>query len=137
GAAIYFGKGGCTRCHAIAGRGGVSGPDLTSIGHQRPLNLLREAVLDPGKRIAPGYQQATLHLRSGQTLSGVLRDYTTYNYTLQDAQGQLHFLKAADVTDSRILPGTPMHGDYSKTLTADERRDLIKFLSRQSARGEQ
>jgi hypothetical protein len=30
-----------------------------------------------------------------------------------------------------------MPGDYSKTLTADERRDLIKFLSRQSARGEQ
>jgi putative heme-binding domain-containing protein len=137
GAAIYFGKGGCTRCHAIAGRGGVSGPDLTSIGHQRPLNLLREAVLDPGKRVAPGYQQATLHLRSGRTLSGVLRDYTTYTYTLQDDQGELHFVKAADVTDSRLLPGTPMPGDYSKTLTADERRDLIKFLSRQSARGEQ
>jgi mono/diheme cytochrome c family protein len=50
GAAVYFGKGGCTRCHAIAGRGGVSGPDLTSIGHQRPLNLLREAVLDQQRR---------------------------------------------------------------------------------------
>jgi hypothetical protein len=27
--------------------------------------------------------------------------------------------------------------DYRQALTADERRDLIKFLSRQSARGEQ
>jgi cytochrome c oxidase cbb3-type subunit III len=137
GAAVYFGKGGCTKCHAIAGKGGVTGPDLTSIGHQRPLNLIREAVLDPGRRIAPGYQRATLHLKSGKTLEGVLRDYTTYNYTLQDEAGQLHFVKAVDVADQRILPGSPMPANYRETLTASERRDLIKFLSRQSARGEQ
>ncbi len=135
GAAVYFGKGGCTQCHAIAGKGGLSGPDLTSVGHQRPLNLIREAVLDPARRIAPGYQRATLHLKSGKTLNGVLRDFTTYDYTLQDAKGDLHFVKAADVSDSRLLPGSPMPSNYKDSLTATERRDLIKFLSRQSARG--
>lgn len=135
GGAIYFGKGGCTGCHAIAGKGGLSGPDLTSIGHQRPLNLIREAVLDPARRIAPGYQRATLHLKSGHTLNGVLRDYTTYDYTLQDAKGELHFVKAADVSDSRLLPGSAMPANYKDSLTAAERRDLIKFLTRQSARG--
>jgi hypothetical protein len=87
------------------------------------------------RRIAPGYQRATLHLKSGKTLNGVLRDYTTYDYTLQDAKGDLHFIKAADVSDSRLLPGSPMPSNYKDSLTATERRDLIKFLSRQSARG--
>lgn len=137
GAALYFGKGGCTQCHAIAGKGGLLGPDLTSIGHQRSLNLIREAVLDPNRRISPGYQRATLHLKSGQTLDGVLRDYSNYDYTLQDAKGELHFVKADQVADRRLLPGSPMPANFKDTLTATERRDLIKFLSRLSARGAQ
>jgi hypothetical protein len=41
------------------------------------------------------------------------------------------------VTDQRILPGSPMPANYRELLTAAERRDLIKFLSRLSARGAQ
>ena len=61
---IYFGKAGCNKCHALRGAGGSLGPDLTNAGGSWPLNQIRDALLDPNKRIADGYQPATIHLKS-------------------------------------------------------------------------
>ncbi len=133
GRGIFLGKGGCRNCHALRGEGGSLGPDLTNIGGSRPLNLIQEGVLDPGKRLAEGYQPAVLHLKSGKTLTGVLRDYTNYTMTLVDNAGDLFLLRTADVTDRQLSMKSPMPS-YKDRLTALEQRDLIKFLSRQSAR---
>jgi cytochrome c oxidase cbb3-type subunit 3 len=133
GRAIYFGKGGCRNCHALRGQGGSLGPDLTNVGGSRPLNQIREGVLEPEKRLAEGYQPAVLHLKSGKTLTGVLRDYTNYTLTLVDNDGNLHLLKASEVTDRQLSMKSPMPS-YRDKLTTTEQRDLIKFLSRQSAR---
>src|SRR5438552_7606113 len=46
-----YGKGGCTNCHMVRSRGGYLGPDLSSIGLMRPYRLLREALLEPSKRL--------------------------------------------------------------------------------------
>src|SRR5260370_37834062 len=47
GASIFFGKGGCSGCHMIRGRGGFIGPELTDIGTLRPLTQLRGSLLKP------------------------------------------------------------------------------------------
>ena len=133
GRGIFLGKGGCPKCHALNGQGGSLGPDLTNSGGSRPLNQIREAVLEPDKRLAEGYQPAVLHLKSGKTLTGVLRDYTNYSMSLVDNAGNLYLLKASDVTDRQLSMKSPMPS-YKDKLTATEQRDLIKFLSRQSAR---
>jgi putative heme-binding domain-containing protein len=136
GRAIFLGKGGCLKCHTLRGQGGSLGPDLTNVGGSRPLNQIREGVLEPAKRLAEGYQPAVLHLKSGRTLTGVLRDYTNYTLTLVDNSGALYLLKASDVTDRQLSMKSPMPS-YKDRLTATEQRDLIKFLSRQSARREE
>jgi len=133
---IFMGKGNCRQCHAIGGQGGSLGPDLTNIGGSRPLNQIREAVLDPDKRLAEGYQPAVLHLKSGKTLTGVLRDYTNYSMSLVDNGGNLYLLRMAEVSDRQLSMKSPMPS-YKEKLTTAEQRDLIKFLSRLSARREQ
>src|SRR5690348_78225 len=35
---VFTGAGGCSRCHMIRGRGGLIGPDLSSVGAQLSLN---------------------------------------------------------------------------------------------------
>ena len=54
GEAIFFGKEGCSGCHAIMGRGGNLGPDLSNIGATRRLGEIREAILNPKAEATPG-----------------------------------------------------------------------------------
>ena len=48
---FFFGKGGCSSCHMISGRGFASGPDLSAIARQLTLSELRESLTDPSARI--------------------------------------------------------------------------------------
>jgi cytochrome c oxidase cbb3-type subunit III len=134
GADVFYHKGGCVRCHAIAGQGGKLGPDLTNIGAQRSAGHLREAILLPSERLAAGYQPAKAVLADGRTLRGVVRNYTNYSVQFQDTEGQLHLLDTADLKDLRLERESPMPADYSKRLTPADVNNLLAFLARQAVR---
>jgi cytochrome c oxidase cbb3-type subunit 3 len=134
GEALFWGKAGCASCHRIRGRGGALGPDLSNAGATRPLPKLREAIVDPDADGAPGYRAATVVLRNGRTLRGVARNRTNYSLQLQDAEGELHLLSAADISEMILSKGSPMPKDFSKRLTAQEIEDIVAYLSRQSTR---
>lgn len=133
GAGVFGSKGECSRCHMIAGRGGYLGPDLTNVGMLRSLNQIREAVQKPSERWTEGYQAVTAHLKSGRKIEGVLRDRTNYALTILDATGQLHLLKQNEVTDYRLSTRSLMPETRGR-LSAEEIRDVIRFLSRQAIR---
>src|SRR5690348_9974307 len=48
GQSLFFGKAGCASCHEVNGRGGITGPELSSAGLQSP-DALREKILNPNK----------------------------------------------------------------------------------------
>jgi cytochrome c oxidase cbb3-type subunit 3 len=134
GKAIFYGKGDCSRCHMIRGRGGFLGPDLSDIGIAVTASQLREEVLEPSKRIAPGYQGVTVITRDGRKISGVGRDNTNYAIQVQDAQGGLHLLDKRDLREVVVHERSLMPGDYKQRLTEAEFQDLLAFLSRQAVR---
>ena len=133
GGVLFYGKAGCTGCHAIAGRGGLLGPDLSSIGLQRPLRRLREALLDPSARLADGFRPATVTTTDGRQIGGVARNYTNYSMQLLDAQGRVHLLRQADWRVVEFGRDSPMPADYARRLSGGEIDNLIAFLSRQAA----
>ncbi len=77
GAAAIFADAGCAGCHtfAPAGSTGEIGPDLDNLvaaaqkAGQDPADYVREAIVDPGKVIAPGYQDGVMPPSFGKTLS--------------------------------------------------------------------
>ena len=44
---FFFGKGQCSSCHVVSGRGKPVGPDLSNVAHELTVDELREALLDP------------------------------------------------------------------------------------------
>lgn len=76
-AAALFADAGCGGCHAFtpAGTTGEIGPNLDDLvaaaqkAGQDPADYVREAIVDPGKVIAPGYQDGVMPPSYGETLS--------------------------------------------------------------------
>jgi len=52
-----FHAAGCVGCHKIGTEGGAIGPDLTHIGSRVSANYIRESILDPGAKIAKGFER--------------------------------------------------------------------------------
>ncbi len=134
GEALFWGSAGCGGCHRIRGRGGLLGPDLGNIGAQRSAEKLRQAILDPDADGFRGYAGVEAVLLDGRTITGVARNRTNYSVQILDAQGGVHLLQAADISQLRLSRHSPMPADYAHRLSADQIRDLVAFLARQSVR---
>jgi len=136
GNAIFFGKGGCSECHSIRGRGGLLGPDLSNAGAQRSIGQLRESVLEPSARPTEGFQGVDVVTKSGARISGAAKNYTNYSIQVLDRDGQMHLLDKKDVQEIALHTKSLMPGDYSTKLSEGELQDLMAYLSRQGMRSE-
>ncbi|MEO8129932.1 MAG: c-type cytochrome [Bryobacteraceae bacterium] len=136
GNAIFFGKGGCSGCHSIRGRGGLLGPDLSNAGSQRSIGQLRESVLEPSARPTEGFQGVDVVMKTGERISGAAKNYTNYSIQILDRNGQLHLLDKKDVREITLHQKSLMPGDYSARLSETELQDLMAYLSRQGMRTE-
>ena len=134
GEALFRGKGGCPQCHRIKARGGMLGPDLSNVGALRPLEMIRESIVDPDADGFPGYRGVTVLTRDGRTLQGVARNRTNYSLQILDAQGELHLLEMGAVKELKLSAHSPMPRDYKEKFSRREIDDLLAFLSRQAIR---
>src|SRR5262245_38530311 len=82
GEAVFFGKGNCSSCHEINGRGGIVGPDLSGAGTRTPESL-RAKILNPNA--AAGGRGGALPLvivvkrPDGREIQGVRRNEDTFS----------------------------------------------------------
>jgi PQQ-dependent dehydrogenase (methanol/ethanol family) len=127
GAAYFFGSGRCSECHIAEGRGGINGPDLSSVGTHLTLLQLIRAVRHPEVTEGSSWVWVTVMLRNGHLMGGFARNRTQHSIDLQTPDGQLHPL--SDTQYRRIIPDRrPTMPPFGGTAT--ELRDLIAFLSR-------
>jgi PQQ-dependent dehydrogenase (methanol/ethanol family) len=129
GARLFFGSGHCADCHSAGGRGGTSGPDLSSIAGVVTLAQLADAIRHPHPWTVPGWGVVTVTLNDGKPLRGFARNRTQHSIDLQTLDGRL--LALADTQYRQIVsdkdsPMPPFQG------SAAQFRALIAFLSRQN-----
>ena len=127
GEAIFFGSGGCASCHAVRGRGSSVGPDLSSVARKLRLQDLQQVLTDPSVNVTVGYGMAAVQLNDGKTLEGFLRVQGSHDVVLETTDGKLHPLSDSDyksVTPEKAKTVMPAF-----TGTADQRRDLLAYLS--------
>ncbi|HYM10758.1 MAG TPA: c-type cytochrome [Bryobacterales bacterium] len=134
GEAIFLGKGGCSDCHMLGGRGGFLGPDLSNIGRQRALRQLQQALADPNAHPVDGFRAVTVTAQSGAKISGVAKNNTNYSIQILDATGRLHLLLKKNLREVVWRKKSLMPDDYGKRLKPEETQNVLAFLSRQSMR---
>ena len=125
---FYEGSAGqCVRCHGLE-KGSVGvGPNLSEIGGILTRKQLLEALIEPSKRLAPGYGVVNLTLIGGQMVAGILMGENEEELILKTSEAEpieipLERIKTRINAPSSMPP-------MGQILTKRELRDVIAFLS--------
>jgi putative heme-binding domain-containing protein len=128
GKGVFFGKGECSNCHTIAGKGGFLGPDLSAYGSAVSAKKIRDEILRT-ERIPPaGYRSAVLTTRDGDRLEGVIRNEDNFSLQFQAKDGSFHFFQKSDLQAVEPLGQSMMPSDYRQRLSPGELNDLVSYL---------
>src|SRR6185436_13575830 len=87
----------CLRCHAIKGRGGIVGPELSTIGSRQKREYLLESIVLPNQQIAPGFENITVTLKDGRAFAGIAKSETESEMVLDTPDDGITKLKKSDI----------------------------------------
>ena len=125
---FYEGSAGqCVRCHGLE-KGSVGvGPNLREIGGLLTRKQLLEALVDPSKRLAPGYGVVNLTLIGGQVIAGILMEENEEELILKTSEAEPMEIPLERIKTRINAPSSmPSMGQI---LTKRELRDVLAFLS--------
>ena len=120
-------SGQCIRCHAYDDMGGNAGPRINGIGAKISRQELLEALVDPSKRLAPGFGIVTLELDNGRTVSGILEEETETRLELKMGNSPDSVIMKSNIV-SRVNAISSMP-DMKNLMTRREIRDVVSFLA--------
>lgn len=118
----------CYRCHAIEGRGGRIGPELSTAGAM-PSERLIAALLDPSREVSPQFVSWSLELTDGRTVVGMVETEDPQgNRVYLTGQGERVPLHVSQIASQAMLSRSVMPDDLAAQLTEAELRDLVAYL---------
>lgn len=121
----------CLSCHRFGNDGGIVGPELTAAGSKYSPRDLLESILDPSKVINEQYQNHTVWLKDGDTLSGRLVSQTADQVLIETDRiyGAREKFPADKVAALKPSALSPMPSGLANVLTKEEVLDLLAYLS--------
>jgi putative heme-binding domain-containing protein len=145
---IFWGKAECGTCHMIGGKGGIIGPELSSIADMRKTASIVDALTNPGYRVQgdggaiprkleppTNYQAVRVTLPDGKVIRGVLKNEDSVSLQVLGVDdSRLHLLDRARLKDVVYEKTSLMPRDYKSRLSAQEFQNLVAFLTRLSRR---
>jgi putative heme-binding domain-containing protein len=118
----------CATWHAIKGKGGQVGPDLSAspVNYKRP-NLVT-SILEPSGTIALGFEQFLIRTKGGDTFAGAIRQETSDELTILGADAKPHVVKKSGVRAKTAIPMSIMPPGLTLSLKAEQFLDLLTYL---------
>ncbi|EON78276.1 hypothetical protein ADIS_1139 [Lunatimonas lonarensis] len=126
---IFFqhSTGQCIKCHAYDDFGGNAGPKLNGIGKLLDRKELLEALIDPSKRLAPGFGVVLLDLKDDKKLAGIKGAENDLSITVKMGNKPDTVVLKEHVVERRDAPSSMP--DMKQYLSRREIRDLVSFLA--------
>lgn len=126
-----FAAASCFRCHRFAGRGGISGPDLTGVGGRFNSRDLLESLVEPSRVVSDQYQASIFVLDDGSVVEGrVINLHGNQLMVLTNMldPSDLTNVNQEQVASSHLATTSMMPEGLLDTLTQEEVLDLVAYL---------
>jgi len=122
----------CSACHALEGKGGRIGPELTGIG-ARPKSEILTEILDPNRSVEANYKLWTVTQKDGESLSGRLDAETATSVEILDTTGTKHVIQRSTIAKLESSGQSIMPGGFEQ-LPPQDLSDLLEFLASAAAK---
>ena len=117
----------CYMCHSINGQGVDFGPGLTGWGASQPTDVIAEAIINPSKDIAHGFEGSTLMLKDGMQIDGMI--LTDGDFVIIKSQGGVSQIVAKEkIKSKQKMNRSLMMSGPQLGMTAQDIADVIAYL---------
>lgn len=118
----------CAQCHHLFDTGGAVGPEITG-ANRGDLDYLLQNILYPNAVIPNEYRAATLEMKDGRVVTGIIKSQDANGYRVQTVNEQL-VLPKSDINRVEQSDISMMPEGLISTLQPQEIRDLLYYLGR-------
>jgi len=119
----------CINCHAYANGQQPRGPHLVDIGKRYKKEELIESILQPGKKIAQGFDTWAFAMEDGQIHTGFVVLESAETVTLRDAKGVSKELLQDHIEERVKQEISMMPQGIVGNLTPEQLADLLAWIS--------
>jgi len=117
----------CYMCHNINGQGIEYGPGLTGWGASQPTEVIAEAIINPSKDIAHGYEGHSLTTKDGLQVDGMLLSDGDF-VMIKSMAGLTQLLPREMVRSKPKMQTSLMMSAAQLGLSAQDVADVISYL---------
>jgi putative heme-binding domain-containing protein len=127
GRAIFEGKGMCSTCHRVNGRGPRVAPDLSDIGVARAPAALERSIREPSSALMPIHRPVTIVMKDRTIIHGRRLNEDTLTVQVIDEKERLLSIAKRDIEVLDVSAKASMPA-FADRLTADEIADTVAYL---------
>ena len=127
GQTVFEGKGQCSTCHRVNGKGPRTAPDLSDIGSARQPAALHRSLLEPTTGMWPINRPVRIVTRDGRTIRGRRLNEDTFTVQVIDDAERLVSIDKVDIKEYERAAVSSMPSVQGK-LSGEEIADLIAYL---------
>lgn len=117
----------CANCHRLDGQGHDVGPNLESIRHRIPDELLVN-ILDPNREVSPNYVEYVATLTDGRVLTGIVAAETPAGVVLRRAQAVEDTIPRERIDALAAVGKSLMPEGLEQKLNVQDMADLLAYL---------
>ncbi len=128
-----FERAGCHRCHFADGKGGVIGPDLSSIAVQSSSAAIRESIVEPAAKVMQGFRLVKLRFPDGTAVTGILKNEDNFSVQVMTDKSELRAFDRSKLAGVDAVPGSAMPAGLTSQFSPEEFQNLLAYLDRQRA----
>lgn len=117
----------CYMCHSVNGQGVDFGPGLTGWGATQPKDVIAEAIINPSKDIAHGYDGHSITTKDGIQIDGLLLTEGEF-LMVKSMGGQTQLVPGQKVKSKPRMTRSMMLSAAQLGMTAQDVADIIAYL---------